>query len=244
MVQKYLNLESPSEEETKTIEHFIYFTLEQTLLLLKEHQNLELTYVENIKIDLSNMSEEKQNENMEFISDYRRICNKSLKLLIGQGLIKEKIYKMLIKTIANLYYELKKDPSTIVPDPDNTEPEYLNSIAKQQQDITTRNNLVDKLRQKIKFGFDKVDSIKAQRNNFAAVIHVHPVKVVELYNEEEEHLIENPPIIEDIKPAELNLSQDPNASQGAVESDKSKEEKSKEEIDEKKEDKPEGILLV
>ena len=158
------------------------------------------------------MDEAKRQENMDFLCDYRRFCSKSLKLLIDNNLVMKKVYDLLMKTIAELYYEIKVDPNTIVPDPENTDPDYLNSIAKQQQDIIQRNNHVDKLKAKIKINFEKVENEKANRNKYAAVIYVHPVKQTDVYNEEEEHLIENPPVVEEVKPENNNASSliDPN----------------------------------
>lgn len=232
-MKNYLNQSDPSENDAKMIEDFFYFALEQTLLLLKENQSFDLTYVENIKIDLMNTAEEKKNENIEFLCDYRRICSKWLKLLIDNGFINQKVYSMLIRTIANLYYENKKDPATIVIDPENQEPEYLASIQKQQQEINNRNTLLEKLKSKIKISFEKVEYLKAMRNNYAAVIYVYPNKTDAIYNEEEEHLIENPPT-EEVKPADSPVVVDANLNLSGDGEKKDGEKKDEDKIDEAK----------
>ncbi len=191
---------------------------------MKENQLLEITYVENIKIDLT--AEDKRAENIEFLIDYRRLCLKSLKILIENGLVSDKVHSMLMRCIAELYYMEKKDPNSIEVDPENQEPEYLTSIEKQKEEINNLNAKKEKLKQKIKFTFEKVETLKALRNNFAAVIYVHSNRETTLYNEEEEHLIENPPVVEEVKPE----NQEPQPGDVSKEGGEGSEDKKEEEV--------------
>lgn len=202
-----------TQENLNLPEVFRNFIEEVLLNQLKETQSFELRYMESKKYDFTQPPEndEKRKEFLEFLLDNKRIVNKSLKTLIESEYVSDYVYRIFIETIANLYFEKPQDPAGIEIDPENQEPQYLESIKKKQEEMNKYNIKLEKLKKKIKLNFVKGDSLKKKVDNIGGFIMVKPnLRVMDSINEIEE--IPLPPK-EEIKPLE----------EGHSEIDKSKE---------------------
>jgi hypothetical protein len=160
---------------------------------LKENESFELRYLESQKFDFTNITEDKKAELVGFLLDYRRVVNKSLKLLIDQGILSRDLYQIFMEEVVGYYFKNITDPSTIEVDPSSQEPEYLEMIKKQQDELTASNAKIEKIKKKIILKFVKADDLKAKRDTYGGFILVHPnEKVIESVNEIEEVPIKIP----------------------------------------------------
>jgi hypothetical protein len=206
-----------TQENLNLPDVFRNFIEEVLLNQLKETQLFELRYMESKKYDLTQQPEndEKRKEFLEFLLDNKRIVNKSLKLLMDNEYVSDYVYRIFLETIANLYFEKPQDPAGIEIDPENQEPQYLESIKKKQDEMTKYNIKLEKLKKKIKLNFVKGENLRKKVDNIGGFIMVKPnMRVIDSVNEIEE--IPLPPK-EEIKPSE----------EGHSENDKSKEPENK-----------------
>jgi len=193
-----LDLINISEIMNKFLEEFFINALRDT-------QVFELRYLESKKFDFSQPpeNEEKKKEFIEFLLDDRRVVNKSLKLLMENKLVSEEIYRMFLETVTKIYFYTPIDPATAIQiDENNQEPEYLESIKKQQEEIVQMNTKMENLKKKIKINFVNAEHLKKKRENVGGFIVVKPNKsVVENIIE-----LEEAPVVEVVKEEENNTS--------------------------------------
>ncbi len=170
--------------------------------------------MESKKFDFSQPveSEEKRNDFTNFLLDERRLVNKSIKILLQREEISSDIFTYVLKKLAKIYLMPPVDPSALEIDPENQEPEYIDSIKKKKEEIAANNQKMEKLKKKIKLNFVKGDLLKKKVNNIGGFITINPNhSVVETINEiellEQKEEIKSQPNQEENKsPIEDNIN--------------------------------------
>jgi len=248
LFKKY-NMWENTEENLKSIT----FCLEEYILNgLKDNQSLEIKYLESARFNFNEIPEERQKEFIEFIYDYRRFVNKSIKILIDKGLISKTSLDLFLTVIVGIYFKDKASIPQVDINPENQEPEYIEMKNKEKEKYLEEVERLEKLKRKIKFRMIKPALLKKRRENMAGFIEVLPNENVK------ENVIDydEPPPSEKDK-SKLNnskLSQNAdekkpedgenaeNKAEGDPENkEKGEEEKPEEKSEEKKpEEKPEG----
>lgn len=223
---------------------FILNVFRNYLLGMKDTEFFNIKFLESQRFDFSAIPEEedKKMEFKKFILDEKRFYNKSVKMLINNGLLSKEIHDNLISYIADIYFYQPVDinnpdiQAQINPDPDNQEPEYVNSYKAKAEEISKQNQLFEKLKRKIKFSFVKPEVLKKKKNNIIGLIKVNPI--LDTYENYTEQLVEE--IIEQPKkeePQNLNENQEPEAKENEGNEDKEiKEEEPKPEEEKPKEE--------
>ncbi len=162
--------------ENNTNELLMLFLEEYLLKQLKENETFDIRYLESNRFDLKAPPEtdDKRKELVDFVLDNRRLMNKSVKLMLEKEMISDNIFKMLMELIANTYLGVNKNPPE--PDDTNQEPEYLEMIKKETEDVAAYNEKLEKMKKKINFYFVKPEDLKKKRENVGGFVIVYPDK--------------------------------------------------------------------
>jgi len=156
-----------------------------------EKRILDIKYFETIKIDMTTpidkVSDPQILDNYKAIYyDTKRISSKSIKFMLDHKVISEKIYFMFLDAVINLLLQKPIDPETVIQiDPSITEPEYLEQINKQKEEIKTRNEFTSKIKEKVRFSYAKVEDFKKKKLKMSAVLNITPSDQLEIFKEDE-----------------------------------------------------------
>lgn len=212
----------------EVVSNFIH---ELLLNQLKDHQVFEMRYLESDKFDFSQPpgSEERKKQFIDFLTDTRRLMNKSTMLLLEKEMMSDYLFKIFLEEIAHLYFQNPKDPASIEIDSERQDnPEYMEEIKKQQDEINDYNSTLEKMKKKIRFYFIKAEDLKKKRENVGGFIKVYPNKgVVETIQEIEEAEVVAE-VEEKQKEEGAEENKEENSNNGIEEKEKVKEEEEEE----------------
>lgn len=175
------------------INEFILAVFSKYLLSLKENQFFNIKYLESQRFDFSAIPDDelKRKEFKEFLLDEKRFYNKSAKILINNGYLSKQIYDGLISAVAETYFKQPVDTNSpeiqakMNPEPDNQDETYLKKVKAKIEEINSQNQIIDKLKKKIKIQFIKPEVLKKKKANIVSLITVNPVEdTFETYTEE------------------------------------------------------------
>lgn len=159
--------------------NMITFVIEEYLLNgLKDNHFLEIKYLESKRFNFSEIPSERQDEFIEFIYDYRRFVNKSIKLLIEKNLISKTSLDLLLNVIVGIYFKDKSTIPQVEINNDNQEPEYIELKNKEKETYLKEIDRIEKLKKKIKFRMIKPALLKRRRDNMAGFIEVLPNEAI------------------------------------------------------------------
>lgn len=142
---------------------------------LKENQIFGIKYLESERFNFSEpISEERRPEFIDFIHDYRRFVNKSLKVLIDQAQLPQNSLDLVLSAIVALYFKDKSAIPLVEVNAENQDPEYVEKIKQEQEDYVEAVGRLEAVKKKIKFVMVKPSVLKKRRENIAAFIQVSP----------------------------------------------------------------------
>jgi len=142
---------------------------------LKDNQNFEIKYLESERFNFSEViSEERQPEFIDFIHDYRRFVNKSLKILIDKNQMQRNSLDLVLSALVALYFKNKSAIPVVEVNAENQDPEYVEKIKQEQEDYVNAVERLEAVKKKIKFVMVKPAILKKRRENIAAFIQVNP----------------------------------------------------------------------
>ncbi len=197
LFKKY-NIWENNEENLK----MITFVIEEYLLNgLKDNHVMEIKYLESKRFNFNEIPYERQDEFIEFIHDYRRFVNKSIKILIDKNLISKNSLDLLLKVIVGIYFKDKSTIPQIEINNDNQDQDYIEMKNKEKEKYLKDIDRLEKLKKKIKFRMIKPAILKRKRDNIAGFIEVLPN---ELLKQNIIDFDELPPIEKD--KSKLNIS--------------------------------------
>ncbi len=167
-----------SENTTENIE-FISKVLEEFIFkCLKDNQSFQIKYLESQRFNFKDITEERKPELIDFIHDYRRFVNKSLKILIDQNQLPKNALELILSAIVNLYFKDKSNIPVVEINPENQDPEYLQKIKEEQENYTQAITRMEAVKKKINFVMVKPIMLKKRRENMAAFIQIHPNQII------------------------------------------------------------------
>lgn len=170
LLKKY-NLTENTQENmdliTNVFEDFI-------LKSLKDNQYFEIKYLASQRFNFSEITEERKPEFVDFIHDYRRFVNKSLKLLIDKKQFSKEFLDLIFSAVVKIYFKDKSSIPQVEVNPEIQDLEYLDKIKKEKEDYEEAVSRLDMIKKKIKFIMIKPTMLKKKRDNMAAFIQVYP----------------------------------------------------------------------
>lgn len=162
-------------ENTPENVNLISLVLEEFIFkCLKENQDFEIKYLESDRFNFNEITEERQIEYIEFIHDYRRFVNKSLKVLIDKNQMNKQLLDLMLSALVGLYFKNRNSIPAVEIDPENQDPEYIEKIKQEQEEYSETVARLETIKKKIKFIMIKPTILKKRRDNMAAFIQVNP----------------------------------------------------------------------
>lgn len=198
------------------LESFIQTLVRNFLLGLKDTETFTLKYLKSNRFDFTAIPEEadKRKEYKDYMLDMKRFYNKSLKILLNQNQVETKLFDIVLKELADIYFKLPTDINNpdiqveINPTPDNQEPEYLAKVKEATEKINQDNILLEKMKKKIKISFIEPEALKKKRNNIISLIRIFPtLDTYDTFTEQyvEEQIEVDEEAMEDINNDEVNI---------------------------------------
>lgn len=174
VLDELLKIYNLSENTPENIE-FIANVLDEFIFkCLKDNQTFELKYLESERFNFKEIPEERKPEFIDFIHDYRRFVNKSLKILLDKNQLSKNAVDLILSAIVNLYFKDKTSIPVVEIDPENQNPEYLEKIKDDQENYVDAIARMEAVKKKINFVMIKPIILKKRRENMAAFIEIHP----------------------------------------------------------------------
>lgn len=162
-------------ENTQENVNFISSVLDEFIFKsLKENQTFELKYLESERFNFGEISEDRRQEYIDFMHDYRRFVNKSLKILIDKQQFPHTSLDLVLSAIVALYFKDKSSIPVVEVNAENQDPEYVEKIKQEQEDYADSVARLEAVKNKIKFVMVKPAVLKKRRDNMAAFIQVAP----------------------------------------------------------------------
>jgi len=174
ILDELLKIYNLTENTTENINLIASILEEFILKCLKDNQNFELKYLESNRFNFGEIPEERKPEFIDFIHDYRRFVNKSLKLLLDKNQIPRNSLDLILSAIVSLYFKDKSNIPPVEVNPENQEAEYIEKIKHEQEEYSEAIARMEAVKKKIKFVMIKPAILKKRRDNMAAFIQVYP----------------------------------------------------------------------
>lgn len=154
------------------------------LLSLKETENFELKYIQSTKLDPLELpeEEEKLSQVRKYLLDEKRFYNKSISILVENGIIDKEMFMMVKEELINIYLFKKIDITSkeiqdqINPFPENQSEKYLKQVKEKLDKINDYNSVYEKLKKKVKLMLVKGEVLKKKKNSIIGIINVLPTK--------------------------------------------------------------------
>lgn len=162
-------------ENTAENVNFISLILDEFIFkCLKDNQSFEIKYLESERFNFGEISDERKPEFIDFIHDYRRFVNKSLKILVDKGQMSKNLLDLVLSALVALYFKNKNTIPEVEVNPENQDPEYIEKVKQEQEDYADAVARLEAVKNKIKFVMVKPAVLKKCRDNKAAFIEVNP----------------------------------------------------------------------
>ena len=184
------------------LDKFVRTLVNNFLIGLEEKESFTIKYIRSQKYDFNNIpdEEQKKKEFKNFLIDEKRFYNKSLSILVNQGIIEKRLLNIILSEIADIKFRSPIDienqdvQNLINPTPQNQDTDYVTQVKENMEKIRLENSNLAKMQKKINISFVNADDLRKKKNNIISLIRVFPNQMDE-YNTfiiEEKYIEEEP----------------------------------------------------